>query len=96
MAGWLATVPGSGDPSPPCSLGKKMGMCRESLATFRSGDAYGQGAPHLSPGSQLDEGTDRLVGAGPAGEHVAPVEGLEEANEVGTLRLLEGTHLLMG
>lgn len=53
------------------------------------------GVPHLSPGSQLDEGTDGLVGAGPTGEHMAPVEGLEEANEVGTLRLLEGTCLLM-
>lgn len=63
---------------------------------LHSGDVSGQGSPHLSPGSQLDEGTDRLVGAGPTGEHMAPVERLEEANEVGTLRLLEGTRLLMG
>lgn len=81
--------PGSGAPSPPHSLGG-------SLATFRNGDVAGQGVPHLPPGSQLDEGTDRLVGAGPTGEHVAPVEGLEEANEVGTLHLLEGRSLLVG
>ena len=82
--------PGSEAPSPPHSLGKRMGTCWRSLATFCNGDVAGQGVPHLPSGSQLDEGTDGLVGAGPAGKHVAPVEGLEEADEVGTLCLLKG------
>jgi len=83
MPGWLATVPHlRGTLSP--------------LATFCSGEVADQGVPHLPPGSQLDEGADGLVGAGPAGEHVAPVEGLEEADEVGTLGLLEGRGLLVG
>lgn len=53
-------------------------------------DTSVQGVPHLPPGSQLDEGTDRLVGAGATGEHVALVEGLQEADEVGTLGLHGG------
>lgn len=53
------------------------------------------GSPHLPVGSQLHEGADGLIGAGPAGQHVAAVVGLEEADEVGTLGLLEGGWLLV-
>lgn len=81
--------PGSGAPYTPHLLkGGSLAIC--------SGYGSGQGVPHLAPGSQLDEGTDGLVGAGPAGKHVGPVEGLEEADEVGTLRLREGRCLLLG
>lgn len=70
--------------------------CGGSLATFCKGAVAVRAVPHLPPGSQLDEGTDGLVGTGPAGEHVAPVEGLEEADEVGTLRLLKRQRLSAG
>lgn len=94
--GWPATLCGLWSSlSHPQSLGRRTGTCWGSLATFCNGDVAGQGVPHLPPGSQLDEGTDGLVGAGPAGKHVAPVEGLEEADEVGTLRLLKGRCLLV-
>lgn len=68
------------------------GVCGHLLPTgiHAHRDMSAQGAPYLPPGSQLDEGTDRLVGAGATGEHVGLVEGLEEADEVGTLGLHRG------
>lgn len=81
-------------PLPPPVTGEEDGDVLGVSCHFCNGDVAGQGVPHLPPGSQLDEGTDGLVGAGPAGKHVAPVEGLEEADEVGTLCLLKGRCLL--
>lgn len=53
------------------------------------------GSPHLPTGSQLHEGTDGLIGASPAGQHMAAVVGLQEADEVGALGLLKGRQLLV-
>lgn len=77
----LATLPRLWGSLSRCSQGEG------SLGTFCPRDMSVQAVPHLPPGSQLDKGTDGLVGAGAAGEHVALVEGLQEADEVGTLGL---------
>lgn len=64
------------------------GWSVSSRAALRPSTATG--SPHLPTGSQLHEGADGLIGAGPAGQHMAAVVGLQEADEVGALGLLKG------